>query len=361
MKNAIYFLFISAIILSIVFGCQKSKQIDNPESIVLKDTIFIHDSIIVSDTIFLIDSIIFSDTIVLYDTIYVQDTSEFDYLFKHYELDVYEVLFYTLEKQKSGYQICKMLSNSHSIDIQMSGLLSYPVWAQESKKFYFANLSNGDISMRKYIDEQTYTDSVVLSSQKQKQFLWYHEFLKVFLYQSNNSLGNSSIFLLDPITGEEKLLSDENYDVRNAVSSKVDDWIYYSKKVNEIRSIYRIKSNGCCEELVFSLDNYNLHTFNVSADGKFLITPKYKDGKGFIVFYDIERHQVIRDVELPVEGYPLYASISDDNKAVFFVNGVADSYTSPRNIFRMALDRTQLFQLTNYENYLAGRPLVRLH
>jgi len=55
----------------------------------------------------------------------------------------------------------------------------------------------------------------------------------------------------------------------------------------------------------------------------------------------------------------MYASLSFDNKAIFFVNGKAWNYTKPRNIYRMALNGTQLFWLTSYENALVSRPLVK--
>jgi Tol biopolymer transport system component len=355
MKNAIYFLFISAIILSIVFGCQKSKQIDNPQSIVLKDTIFIHDTIIVSDTIFLIDSIIFSDTIVLYDTIYVQDTSEFDYLFKHYELDVYEILFYTINLQKNPYQICRMNSNSHNIEILAEGYKDYPIWSQDSTKFIYVDFSNWAIVEEDFI---THEVTEICSIDRNMMFLRYFPIKDMFLF-SYKIGSESKIGALDYRNNSIIELTDASFDEVNPVCSDVDDWVYFSRSVNGTYDIYRIKIDGSNEELVYDDENYNLSSFSMSSDGKFLITPKYLDGKGFVVFYDVERHQIIHELELPIDGHPMYASLSPDNKAIFFVNGTPYNYSEPRNIYRMALDRTQLYQLTNYSDKLAIRPIIR--
>jgi hypothetical protein len=169
----------------------------------------------------------------------------------------------------------------------------------------------------------------------------------------------SRIVAIDYKTAEVFELSENGVDERHPSTSDVDDWIYFSRQDNNSKNIYRRKFDSDIEEPVYIDDDYNLTTFNVSSDGKFLLTPKFMNGKGYIVFYDINRHEIIHELNLPIDGHPLYAALSKDNKALFFVNGTPFNFSEPRNIYRMALDRTQLLKLTNFEEKLAFRPLVK--
>jgi hypothetical protein len=112
------------------------------------------------------------------------------------------------------------------------------------------------------------------------------------------------------------------------------------------------------EEEVYIDHDFNMTSFKVSSDGRFLITPKFMNDRGYVVFYDIGRKRIIHELELPVDGYPMYATLTKDNKAMFFVNGISGDFSSPRNLYMMALDKTQLLQLTQFDELLAMRPIA---
>lgn len=355
MKKILSIIFIAAIISSIFFSCGKDKT----EVIYVnsQDTIFLRDTIFTSDTLFIIDSVFTTDTLVIIDTLIIYDTSEFAYLFKHYELEEYELIFSTYDKQRSPYRICKMKSNSFEVDIINQGIKTYPIWDEVDDFIFYVDFENVAI-IRKDISDNPVADSVVTPIDRNVQFLWHDVPLEVFLFSYHNN-GFTKIAAIDYHTGDIIELTEAGQNEANPVSSKSDDWIYYSSLQDGTWDIHRKKLDGSKAEIVYHDSEYDLVTFNVSVDGKFLITPKFKDGKGFVVFYDIKRQQIIHELDLPVDGHPLYASLSNDNKAIFFVNGNPYNYSEPRNIYRMALDGTQLFQLTNYDDYLAFRPLVK--
>ena len=361
MKKIFSSIIIIALFSSIFFSCGKENTDIVYEKIhdtvYLNDTIFVRDTIVNVDTLFIIDSIFTTDTIIMIDTIIIHDTSEFGYLFKHYELGVYDLLFYTYDKQKSPYQICAMNSNAHDIRIIDEGIKTYPVWANEDDFIYYVDFENVSI-IRKDIGENPVDDSIIISIDRNVQFLRFDKQLQVFLFSYHDG-ERTRIAAIDYQAAKVIELTDIGQNEANPVCSKVDDWIYYSSLQSDTWDIYRKKLDGSNVEVIFEDTNFNLMTFNVSADGKFLITPKFKDGKGLVVFYDIKRQSIIHELELPVQGHPLYATLSDDNKAIFFVNGTPYDYTKPRNIYRMALDRTQLFQLTHYTDHLAIRPLIK--
>ena len=355
MKKIFSILIITLIISSIFFSCGKEQpQIIKTN---IYDTVFIRDSIFRIDTIFIVDSIFTTDTIVVIDTVLINDTSEFDYLFNHYELDSYELLFYTIDKQKSPYTICRMKSDELGVEILADGMKIYPVWAEDDNSIYYVDFGKTAV-IKKDISNASGSEAVMFNIDRNIQFLWYHPVLETFLF--SYSLGEDiRIAAYDMNTAQIIELSETGVREANPVSSKTDDWIYYSAFKNDTWDIYRKKIDGSQNELVYGDRSYNFVTFNVSSDGRFLITPKFVNGKGSVVFYDINRQTIIHDLILPVEGHPLYSSLSDDNKAIFFVNGSPYDYTKPRNIYRMALDKTQLMQLTHYEDYLAIRPLIR--
>jgi len=230
MKKIISITFVIFVIVCVFSSCEKdnTKVIveNNTDSILIFDTIFIHDSISNFDTLFIIDSIFTVDTIVLIDTIIIHDTSEFDYLFKHYDLDEYEVLFYTIDLQKSPTQICKMNSNSHSIDIITNGYQTYPIWAEDGESIYYIDFDHYAI-IKKNLIYDTVPDIVVYEMTTNMMFLSHQINLDVFLF-SDKSEGNSKIAALNYHTGEIIELTDAGSVESNPVSSKVDDWIYYS-------------------------------------------------------------------------------------------------------------------------------------
>ncbi len=368
MKRISTFILITLIAGLAFLSCEKTKT-ETIETIVhdtvfLKDTIFLHDTIAINDTMFLIDSIIFHDTLVLidtiitHDTVIINDTNEFAYLFKHHELDTYEVLFYTFPRDKSSFEICRMNSSVIGYDVINYGYGLYPDWSQDGEYVYYVDYSMNAI-MKKAVYDQGASAEVVHYLQKQMDFLKYNKQLGVFTGQYKDYSGNSRLAAVDVESGEFiELSAPGEIGSRQIAFSEVDDWIYYSAVVDGTKDIYRKKLDGSEVEPVYEDPNYNLTTFNISVDGRFLITPKFKNGKGYIVFYDIRRRSIIHELFLPVDGFPLYACLSRDNKAVFFVNGEI-SYDVPRNIYRMALDGTQLFQLTRFTDKLANRPLVK--
>lgn len=354
MKKVISLLLISLFISLIFFSCDKT----NTETInkITYDTIYLHDTIVQQDTLIIVDSIIYTDTLVLIDTIIIHDTSEFDYLFKHYELSTYEVLFYQIDLQKTSSRICSMNSDAHQVDIHGEG--HYPIWAEDGDHVYYVDFGSFSIKM-KNIRDAAAEDSIICSIDRNVMFLRHFVQKEVFLFTYRGANDMARIAAIDYHTGEVIELTESGVEESNPACSEIDDWIYYCSRVGETLGIYRKKMDGSMVESVYVDPDYNLSSFNVSADGKFLITPKYLDGKGVIVFYDVERHEIIHELLLPVDGHPMYASLSRDNKAIFFVNGLPYNYTEPRNIYRMGLDRTQLFQMTQYEAYLANRPLVK--
>lgn len=367
MKKISNLILLSAIIALSFLSCEKTKT-ETVEKIVydttfLNDTLFLHDTITQNDTMFLIDSIIFYDTvimidtIIIHDTVIINDTSEFAYLFKHHELDTYDVLFYTRPKDKSTYEICRMNSDQIGYEVINNGFAAYPVWAEDGEHVYYIDYNMGGV-VKKSVEETSLPGELVYSMTGNLSFLRHHEFLKLFLFSYKQN-GNNAILAYDYINNTTIELTEPGEDETHPSCSKVDDWIYFSRETGETRDIFRKKIDGLTAELVYEDKDYNLGSFNVSADGKFLITPKFKDGAGVVVFYDIKRKRIIHELELPVEGHPMYASISDDNKAIFFVNGTPFNYSEPRNIYRLALDGTRLFQMTYFTDKLAGRPLAK--
>ncbi|NOR87498.1 MAG: hypothetical protein GQ527_07810 [Bacteroidales bacterium] len=361
MKKLFFPFLVALTISSMFFSCEKEETrveyINNYDTLYITDTLYVRDTIFNFDTLFIYDSIFFTDTIVIVDTVIIQDTSEFSYLFKHYELSSYDLVFYTTDIQKTSFQICKMNSNSHDIDVLEEGVKAYPIWAEDDDYIYYVDLESYCIKM-KNVSDTSITDSIVVAIDRNVMFLWHDIPLELFLF-SYKVGSDYRLAAINYKTGEIIELTSEGDSETNPVSSKVDDWIYYSSFQEGTWDIYRRNLDGSIKEVVYEDSNYNLLAFNVSVDGKFLITPKAIDGKGYIVFYDIERQSIIHELELPIDGHPMYVSISDDNRAIFFVNGIFDNYSEPRNIYRMALDRTQFFQLTNFEAKLAMRPLIR--
>ncbi len=358
MKNLLPSFIVFALVFALVLSCSKTHEnfdlIDDP--VVVYDTIYLHDTIQNFDTLFIFHTIIHSDTIVTVDTIISQDTSTFSYLFRHYELETYDVLFYTIDKQKSPRKICKMKSDAHYIDIIAEGNMIYPVWSPEEDYIFYVDIDHLAIAKRNLI-----TDEVehIYQIDRNIMFLRYFPVRDMFLV-SYQEEGLHKIGAIDYHLNTFIELTAAGADEYNPTTSETDDWIYYSKMNNGTADIYRRKlDNPSLEEEVYIDPEFNLASFSVSADGKFLITPKYFNGKGFVVFYDINRQEIIHELELPVEGHPLYATLSKDNKAIFFVNGTPYNYSEPRQLYRMGLDRTQLLKMTSFTDQLAIRPLVK--
>jgi len=276
-------------------------------------------------------------------------------LFKHYELGKYEVLFYTINRQKDPYQICRMYSDVNDVDIIKEGNQVYPIWSPDPSKIIYIDLEKLAIIEE---DINTGESDQLYNMDRNIMFLRYFNAEEKFLVSYlDGDMGR--IGAIDYKTNTFIELTDYDQDERNPTCSEVDDWIYYCKKNNQTYDIFRKKIDGSSVQEVYIEPEFNLTSFSVSADGKFLITPKFIDGKGVVVFYDIIRQNIIHQLELPVDGYPLYATLSRDNKAIFFVNGTRYNYTEPRNIYRMGLDRTQLFKMTKFDDHLAIRPLVK--
>lgn len=358
MKKTISFLFVLSVIAFIIFSCSKSveeKLIYQNDTIFLKDTIFINDTIQNYDTLFVYDTIIHTDTIVLIDTIIIQDTNEFAYLFQHHELKPYEIVFYTRNKLKDPYEICVINSDNNVIQYIDEGSGIYPIWSADRKKVVYVDLGLTSIVEK---DIATGIENQLCPIDRNVMFLRHFRSSDMFLvtYYENNK---SKIGAIDYHNNSFIELTSSNHDERNPNCSDVDDWIYFSRLNNETYDIYRKKLDGSVEEEVYIDTDFNLSTFSVSSDGKFLITPKHRDGFGYIVFYDIKRKRIILELRLPVDGHPLYASLSGDNKAIFFVNGTPFNYSEPRNIYMIGLDGTQLLKMTNFIEKLAIRPLVR--
>lgn len=354
--TSLSFVLISTFLM--LFSCQKNteeKIVNQVDTFYLIDTIFATDTIQNFDTLFIYDTIIHTDTIVQIDTVIIQDTSEFSYLFKHYELERYEVLFYTRNKQKEPYKVCRMFSDAHQIEYLAEGHKIYPIWSQDSAKIIFV-----DLGLLAVVEQDIISGEIVklYNIDRNIMFLKYFNKGNKFLVSYYEG-GKSKIGAIDHLANEFIELTEGENDERNPTSSEVDDWIYFSRLNNGTYDIYRRKIDGQQEEKVYIDPEYNLNSFSVSVDGKFLITPKYSDGKGYVVFYDVERHNIIHELDLPVDGHPMYATLSRDNKAIFFVNGTPYNYSEPRNIYRMGLDKTQLFKMTNFTDKLASRPLVR--
>jgi len=357
MKKVFPYIVALAIVISLGLSCTKTNEIiiTNTETIYLYDTIYLTDTIQNFDTLFIYNTIIHIDTIISIDTVIVYDSSEFSYLFRHYELEAYEVLFYTIDLQKSPRKICKMQSDAHYIDIIEEGNKAYPVWSPEEDHVFYIDLEQYTIARHNL---KTGAVEHIYNMNRNLMFLRYFPVKDMFLV-SYEEEGLNKIGAVNYHTDEFIELSASAADEYNPTTSDSDDWIYFSRLNNGTLDIFRRKLESGHEEEVYIDPGYNLSTFSVSSDGKFLITPKYLDGKGFVIFYDIERQSIIHELELPVEGHPMYASLSKDNKAIFFVNGTPYNYSEPRNIYRMALDRTQLFKLTNFTDQLASRPLVK--
>jgi len=357
MKKIFTLLLSLLIVFSLILSCTKTNEkiITIHDPVYIYDTIYLRDTIQRFDTLFIFDTIIHFDTIVSIDTVIVYDTSEFAYLFQHYELDSYEVLFYSTAVQKGPWKICKMNSNAHQIDVLNEGNKVYPVWGPEEDHIYYLDLDEFAIAKQ---DINSGNVDYIYNMTKSFMFLRYFPAKDMFLasYQEG---GLNKIGVIDYRNNQFHALSESNADDYIPACSEVDDWIYFSRMNNGSLDIFRRKiGDESCEEVYIDPD-YNLAAFSISYDGKFLVTPKYLNGRGFIVFYDIIRQQIINELELPVDGHPMYATLSKDNKAIFFVNGVAYNYTEPRNMYRMALDKTQLFKLTNFDDQMALRPLIK--
>lgn len=352
MKKLFSFSFIFIIIILVVFSCNKSIE----EKIVYQyDTVHIKDTIQNYDTLFIYDTIIHTDTIVFIDTVIIQDTSEFAYLFQHYELETYDIIFHTINRQKEPYQICTMRSDGHDINYVDEGLGIYPIWSQDS-----ASVEYVDLGLLAIVEHNLETNqkTVIWNIDRNIMYIWYSPILDIYLatyYEGEKS----KVIAIDYKNDFVSTLSDQEAHEAQPSTSDVDDWIYFCREDQESWNIYRRKLDLSIEEEVYIDNNFNMTSFKVSSDGKFLVTPKFKGEKGFAVFYDIEKKEIIHELDLPVDGYPFYTTLSKDNKALFFVNGIRGDFTKPRNIYRIALDRTQLMKLTTFEEKLAFRPLVR--
>ncbi len=358
MKKIFTLLLSLVIVFSLILSCTKTNEkiITIHDSVYIYDTIYLRDTIQRFDTLFIFDTIIHFDTIVSIDTVIVYDTSEFAYLFRHYELDLYDVLFYTIDKQKSPRKICKMRSDEQQVDILLEGNNMYPVWSPEENHIFYIDLD--EFAIAEY-DLETQEVIYLYNMTKNMKFLRYFPVEDMFLVSYDGYYGNSLIGAVDYHNDILYELSDPQADEYNPSSSDVDDWIYFSRMNNGTLDIFRRKLADGFEEEVYIDPNYNLATFSISSDGRFLITPKYKNGKGIVVFYDVNRRKIIHELELPVEGHPMYASLSKDNRGIFFVNGTPYNYSEPRNIYRMGLDQSQLLKLTNFTDQLASRPLIK--
>lgn len=253
-------------------------------------------------------------------------------------------------------------NNKHTYTIDIDGshlkkIMDYgqlPVWYDNKSKILYMDKRYSQIKL-KALEDTTLVDSIIVTYNENLDFLRYSKSLNCLLFQYTKEY-RIRIAKIDLNTLILEDISMPPYDEANPNTSEVDNWIYFSTIRNKTYDIYRMKVDRSQYQPVLQDSNYNYHTFSVSADGKYIASPKYNDEESFIVIYDIDL-QKEETIYQSNYGKALYTTFTKDNKYVLFIIGIPYNYSIPREIYRINKDGSNLIQLT-YLNNLIGRPLA---
>jgi len=264
-----------------------------------------------------------------------------------------KILFYAIHRDNPSYiRIYVLDGDGDRLTLIKEGFSSYPTWMLDKGAIAYQDLGDQIIKV-KYDEDGFSSEDSLCSYGMGITFIRYSEPLDCFLCQNQ-----TQIFLLYPSTSETIALMDTYDTAKNPVTSQNGKWIYFSTDITGTFDIYRVDTNGKNYQKVLSDNINNLHTFSISADGKILVSPRYSGSKGDIILYDLIRKQIIKTFRPFIPGIALYTSLSHDNRYIYFVNGIPDDYDTPRNVYRLEIENSELIQLTDFDNYLACRPLA---
>lgn len=267
-----------------------------------------------------------------------------------------QILFYSFPINSSMREIYAIDIDGQNLTLIAGGRSCYPIWFDGKSKIIYQNLDNYSL-MLKNLANPLARDSLITPYNENIMFLRYSTVLDCFFFSYYDQNGLSRIGKMDTQTFTIQPINDPVYDERYPVPGSVDDWIYFSTNPSGTFNIYRMKSDGAQSQFVLGDSFYNYNTFSLSADGKFLVTPKYNDQQSYIVLYNLERKGIKLELDLSNYGTALYTSLTSDNKYILFVFGKPNDYTVSRNLFRINSDGTNLTQLTFFRQTICGRPL----
>lgn len=230
-----------------------------------------------------------------------------------------------------------------------------PVWYDNKLKILYMDKRYYQIKL-KVLQDTTSTDSILMTYNENLDFMRYSKSLNCLLFQFKKE-GRYRIAKIDLNTLILQDISVPPYDEIYPNTSEFDDWIYFSTKLNDTWDIYRMKIDRSHYQPILQDPNYNYNTFSVIADGNYIVSPKYNNGESYIVIYDIQsqKEEVIYKSNYDKA---LYTTFTRDNQYILFLIGIPYNYTTPRNIYRINKDGSNLKQLTYFENTLADRPLT---
>ena len=269
-----------------------------------------------------------------------------------------EILFYGVSMLSNDANLFIVDFNGNEIKQITQGNCRYPVWFNNKQSVLYLDVSNHYL-MLKPLNSNNTADEFLTKYDKNIIFLRYSKQLNslLYCYLENNQ---SHLGVMDLNNFEALDIGRHEYDERNPVTNNVDDWIYFLTKRGDTFDIYRTKMDGESYEPVLVDNNFDFGNFSISADGQYLVTPKSNAQKATVVIYNIATKQIEEEINVNCHepGEPLYTSLSYDNQFIFFVVGVPNVYSIPRNIYRMKIDGSNLTQLTSYDNLVASRPLA---
>lgn len=267
-----------------------------------------------------------------------------------------EVLFYKTDMLTNQTNIFLMDFDGNDIRQLTNGNNAYPVWYQNKSKILYLDTNNHNLMSRE--NKNNNSNDLILTHYNENMILIYYSRVLNKLLYSYYQGGLSRIGAMDLATYSVETVTKMPYDERSPVTSAFDDKIYFLTKRDNTSDIYRMQIDGSGYEPILTDDNYNFSNFSVSADGHFIVTPKYNDSSSYIIVYNILSSKVEQQIDVSQHGIPLYPSLTYDNQYIFFVFGIPNDYTTPRNIYRVCVDGSNLTQLTFFTSASASRPLT---
>ncbi len=271
------------------------------------------------------------------------------------------ILFYALEPESPFSSIYTIGLDGSDLTLIDRGMCSYPVWYNDKNTILYLNHGNYQLVF-KDLKHQYAQDSIVHLNDN-ILFLRYARSFNSIVF-SHWQAGISQIARMDLETFNVMTVDSSTNDRKNPVCNRVDNWIYFSQYNGSSYGICRIYYDGSNFETILCDSSYDFTTFSVSADGNLLVSPRYRirpeqsTYESYIVVFDLKSRSVLYEIPFEGTGVALYSSLTFDDKYILFVNGIPDNYTTPRNIFRMEIDGSNLEQITFFENRLAVRPLT---
>ncbi|RJP61568.1 MAG: hypothetical protein C4543_03165 [Ignavibacteriales bacterium] len=273
------------------------------------------------------------------------------------------VLFYGYEMDSEIISIYTMNTDGSNLKTIYTGSRSYPTWFEYEKSIitisrpnYSGGVYDYNLEKLEIVDNQIVSTIVKSNIDKNVLFLRYSQrHNSIFCSYYEDAI--SKIGCFDLSTNSLFEVSSTNYDQRNPVFSNVDDWIYFSTRIDETYDIYRMKKDGSQYQPVLIDPVYDLTTFSVSYDGSLLVTSRYNSVNSYLTVYDIQNSEIVIDIDVSRFGMALYPNFTKDNNKILFVNGTPNNYNVARNIHIVDVDGKNHSQLTYFQNQIINRPL----